>query len=169
MPDAVSKGKIIGWSIVAGIGLVLFGPCALRMAAEAPFRERLKELNETATPRTDATLPDGQMPYRTGKLLVLQSKNIGMSGDLVISRTDISPVWHRLPSSMRARKPDDVDTLINTWIGRYSHPPFEYVQLIARDMRRKHLIGSYSKHYDPDSEDPEKVLEELIRGMELRP
>lgn len=154
-----------------------------------PFEGRLEEFDLVQFQLTlsDGTVPDGQMPYRTGRVFILHADTrnpviIGMMG-----RKDpyIEPAWFKLSDDLRARKPEEVDTLIQVNSGTIAGEKDvvrregdrvwterKYVgqqyPVKVYDLRRRFLIGTWMVD-SWEGQDEVGPLVQFVKEMPFKP
>ena len=113
------KKSFIGSFILIGLlviisCLVYFRFVEARLEART-FKDSLQEFGarNLAIPPNNYEVAEGEIPYRTGKVLVVIPEHTLMmllAPEVIPPR--IHPAWYKLTSSIRASKPQEVDTLI---------------------------------------------------------
>jgi hypothetical protein len=103
--------------IVLGVLGLFRDPIALGYYGRAFPDPRLRELGTLAFAAGEASVPAGQVPYRTGKVLIVNPPVTGADvggrrADIDIQAAKIDRDWVRLPSAVRAATPDEVATVI---------------------------------------------------------
>ena len=104
---------LLGLLVVAGC-LVYFRFIEARLEART-FQDSLNEFGarNLAIARSNSETPEGEIPYRTGKVLVvIPEHTLMMLLAPEVIPPQIHPVWFKLKNSMRAANPQEVDTLI---------------------------------------------------------
>jgi hypothetical protein len=109
------RGSLVLLGLLAVIScLVYFRFIEARLEART-FKDSLNEFGarNLEIPPSDNEVPEGEIPYRTGKVLVVipEHKLMMLLAPEVIP-PQIHPAWFKLKSSIRASKPQEVDTLI---------------------------------------------------------
>ena len=101
------------------------------------FKDALTDFGarEITIPLDTRAVPEGQIPYHTGKVFVVTPEHtiwLVNSGEDVPAK--IHPSWYRLDRSIRASKPEEVSTLIRI------HRELRGARLYMSDMARDGLL-----------------------------
>jgi len=90
-----------------------------------PWRDGKKMLKELDMfckidyPASDESVQPGEIPYRTGKIFIVipsyEANMASLSRTKIMNPAKIASHWYRLEPSIRATKPQNVDTLIQVF------------------------------------------------------
>jgi hypothetical protein len=132
-------------------------------------------------PFKDPLIEKGELPYRTGKLFVIRTEyRYQISPKRYTTfEPEIHSVWYKLSRSIRAKSPEDVDTLIRVRRKLRKSQRFQRIggleqkvvglhihYLDVFDWRKQQYIGTWT--IDPGVNLPDEVTtEELEKKIEL--
>ena len=102
------KTKLIVAAVAVVIALIVYQRIQARKKFEQFFRDQLVTWNRINYPVGPDTVPQGEVPYRTGKGFVMTQSVEGYMPP------DLNDAWDELDPSIRAMRPEDVETLVIT-------------------------------------------------------
>ncbi len=157
----MKKIKYCFWliSFLLILGAAIFWFFILPRIETKRFQDILDEYGKVRFLKSQWTVRENEIPYRTGKIMVIEPPHRAKTDSGVFKRdlpAQIDPVWFKLSRRLRAVVPDQVDTLI---IVNYDVIPRAYqkkdgdamrsvVQKIAHlkvyDWKHQFLIGTWS-------------------------
>lgn len=171
-------GKRVWKVSVIVVAAVVFGPFLQRWWQAFSFRNRLVDYSYVHYAPAGWSVPEGSMPFRTGRVLVINVTRTLLPGDVMGSKEHnlitVAGAWYKLPSDIRARNPEELGTLIHYSVKRPTEDELlknadapARMTVTAYEMQRQVKIGTVI-HEFPRKEDEDLVLADLIRKMELR-
>ena len=109
------KTKLIVAAIAVVIALVVYQRIQARKKFEQPFRDQLATWNQINYPAGPFTVPKGEVLFRTGKVFAM-IESVGPPTDVGFGYLppDINEAWDQLDPSIRAMRPEEVETLVIT-------------------------------------------------------
>jgi hypothetical protein len=111
----ISAGTIIFLALFGVISCVAYFWWIEPRSDASNFEDSLAEFGASSfqIPRSDSAVPEGEVPYRIGKVMVvIPEHKIYMKRQGEIVPPKIHPIWFKLGRGTRASKPDEVNTLI---------------------------------------------------------
>ena len=179
MSPAVKYGAAAVALIAAIVGWRWY---ANKYGIASRFDAVVEEWSGIDYPPSDASVKDGETPYRTGKVFVVHI-GTGNPKQMGYNPGWIDRVWYALPSGIRATRPEEVDTLVMTVNAAMTDSTGTAVSLTLRvitttkaagiqvgvfDMKRKTQIGRTQFPCRGPNEYTDEVVY-FIRNMPLKP
>ncbi len=150
--------------LILGSGFVYFKLIESRVDAGKIVPVLTKFCTETIKTNHEDSVSDDEEPFRTGKVLIVSPEQmvtlaVAKTGRpvTVTNPAQIHPAWHKLKRNVRARTPEDVDTLIRIYkylgksrrYGKLKTKVYSTHKIILKiyDWKNRTYIGT--KIFDP--------------------